>query len=99
MLFLGLRLLTVTRADAVGDVAACPGSIVIVGEELHNLPSALWEQPGALEHVQLVDVSGNYLTTLPSQFLFWIGSLKKLDASNNCIRELPVRRVTCQPYE
>jgi hypothetical protein len=62
----------------------------MAAEGLYHLPPALWEQPGALEHVQLVDVSGNYLVELPPQLLFWIGSLKKLDASNNCLRSLPV---------
>jgi hypothetical protein len=65
--------------------------IVLKGQGLHHLPSGLWEEPGALEHVQLIDVSKNCLTTLPARLLFWVGGLKKLDASQNNLRELPVR--------
>ncbi len=62
-----------------------------MNQGLHHLPDGLWEQPGALEHVQLIDVSKNCLTTLPARLLFWVGGLKKLDASQNCLTELPVR--------
>ena len=61
-----------------------------MNQGLHSLPEGLWEQPGALEHVQLIDVSKNCLSTLPPRLLFWVGGLKKLDASQNMITELPV---------
>lgn len=40
-----------------------------------------------------MDLSRNHLRTLPDAFVHWLGSLKKLDASENELLSVSVRRL------
>ncbi len=75
----------------------CDGvhSIDVSGTGLYDLPTALWDSPGNLDYVQLIDVSNNHLDALPPRLLFWVGGLKKLDASRNNLPALPVQCPSC----
>lgn len=63
------------------------------GQGLLDIPRTLWQGGtgvGRLAKVSIVDLSHNHLRHVPGPFVYWLGSLKKLDLSYNELVDVPV---------
>jgi hypothetical protein len=77
--------LTLTRA------CVCSIRVIMAAQDLFEIPSSLWMDTAVLNAIELLDVSHNHIVVLPAALIYWLANLKKLEASHNLIRAVPVR--------